>query len=294
MNRRAYRIKAEDYWHTVFKHICAADTIGGLKEAEKKALDDGVPVFEIAKMLDWGAGNGTSPPPPKQIQQKNAEAEALMKELEKPVVFIAPQLPDDQVLVHLRNFRSNYPHLSAQEFLETRQGLYPNQLHLIEQVLNENGLQYPENEPAPKPVVETLPPTLATEIPEPEDPPEAIIEAPTKKKRKPPEQLYGKRQNNKEIGKALIVDFLNADRNRRRKGYKISTIYHTVTWIHTIDERTARRYLDELYKEGKVKRWKEPVILEGGQKVYHHWYASTSMPNEKYHVWIDKSKCKKT
>src|SRR5215468_7768795 len=108
-NKRAHLIKAEDYWHTVFKHICAADTIGGLKEAEKKALDDGVPVFEIAKMLDWGAGNGTPPPPPKQMQQKNAEAEALMKELEKPVVFIAPQLPDEKVLGFLRSFRENYP-----------------------------------------------------------------------------------------------------------------------------------------------------------------------------------------
>ena len=291
MNKRAHRIKAEDYWWTVFK---AQLEYNGLKEAEKKALDDQVPVFEIAKMLDWAVGNGTPPPPPTQLQQTNAEAEALIKELEKPIEFIVPPPPDEKVLEYLRSFRENYPHLSAQEFVESRRKVFPNQLHLIEQVLLENGLQYPKDEPPSEPVVETLPLTLSVEIPEPDDPVKTIIEAPAKKKRKPPEQLYGNRQNNKEIGKALIVNFLNADRNRRRKGYKISTIYYTVTWIHKIDERTARRYLDELYKEGKVKRWAEPVILEGGQKVYHHWYASTSMPDEKYHLWVDKSKCKKT
>jgi len=289
VNRFAHRIKAQDYWWMVFKMQL---DLYRLDAAEKKANDDHVPVVEIATMIEWARGIGT--PPPLHAQSKNTQAQAHIQELEQRVVITPVDLPDEKVLEHLRNFRSNYPQLSAQEFLESRQGVYPNQLHLIEQVLIENGLQYTPNEPAPEPVVETVPPTLSVEIPEPDDPVKTIIEAPAKKKRKPPEQLYGNRQNNKEIGKALIVNFLNADRNRRRKGYKISTIYYTVTWIHKIDERTARRYLDELYKEGKVKRWEEPVILEGGQKVYHHWYASTSMPNKKYHLWVDKSKCKKT
>jgi len=37
----------------------------------------------------------------------------------------------------------------------------------------------------------------------------------------------------------------------------------------------------ELYKEGRVKLWREPYFLETGQKVYHHWYSSTSNPNPK-------------
>jgi hypothetical protein len=118
---------------------------------------------------------------------------------------------------------------------------------------------------------------------------QAIAEAfPAPEKKKPKQQLHGKRQVEKELGKGCILHFLNSDRNRRRRGFKISTLYKEVTWIHQIDERTARTYLNELYKEGKVKRWEEPVILETGQKVYHHWYTAVSNPNEKYHLWLTK------
>jgi len=156
VNRFAHRIKAQDYWWMVFKMQL---DLYGLDAAEKKANDDHVPVVEIATMIEWARGIGT--PPPLHAQSKSTQNQAHIQELEQPVVITPVDLPDEKVLEHLRNFRSNYPQLSAQEFLESRQGVYPNQLHLIEQVLIENGLQYTPNEPAPEPVVETVPPTLS-------------------------------------------------------------------------------------------------------------------------------------
>jgi hypothetical protein len=101
-------------------------------------------------------------------------------------------------------------------------------------------------------------------------------------------QAYGKRQVDKDIAKDLILHFLNTDTNRRRKAFKIETIYQTVDWVNKIDERTMRRYLDELYKEGKVKLWKKPYILAGGQKVYHHWYTSATNPDPNFTLWVTK------
>jgi hypothetical protein len=99
---------------------------------------------------------------------------------------------------------------------------------------------------------------------------------------------YDPRNNAKAIAKELLINFLNADRNRRRKGYKISTIYKTVEWVHEITERTMRNYLEELYKGNQVKRWEERVTLDSGQVVQHYWFTSTANPDPKYHLWLTK------
>lgn len=106
-----------------------------------------------------------------------------------------------------------------------------------------------------------------------------------KKKRK---VKYDQRVVDKEIAKNLIVHFLNADKDRRRKGYKITTLYEEVEWVKTIDERTLRRYLDELYKEGQVKMWRKPYILPSGKKVYHQWYTSATNPDPNFTLWVTK------
>jgi hypothetical protein len=99
---------------------------------------------------------------------------------------------------------------------------------------------------------------------------------------------YDSRNDKKDLAKVLIVNFLNADRNTRRKGFKISMIYRRVDWVHQLAERTMRTYLTELYKEGKVKMWREKVTLDTGQIVYHHWYTSVANSDAKYTMWIQK------
>jgi hypothetical protein len=99
---------------------------------------------------------------------------------------------------------------------------------------------------------------------------------------------YDPRNNAKAIAKELLINFLNADRNRRRKGYKISTIYKTVEWVHEITERTMRNYLEELYKGNQVKRWEERVTLDSGQVVQHYWFTLTANLDPKYHLWLTK------
>jgi hypothetical protein len=69
-----------------------------------------------------------------------------------------------------------------------------------------------------------------------------------KKKRK---VKHDPRVVQKNIAKELIVDFLHQDKNKRL-GFKISDLYEQITWVNHIDERTLRRYLDELYKGCRV------------------------------------------
>jgi len=117
-----------------------------------------------------------------------------------------------------------------------------------------------------------------------------VVEGPTPqpKTTKKHTVKYDPRNNAKAIGKELIINFLNADRNRRRKGFKISTIYKTVDWVHQVTERTMRTYLEELYKGNRVKRYEEKVTLDSGQVVYHHWFTSTANSDPKYHLWLEK------
>jgi hypothetical protein len=99
---------------------------------------------------------------------------------------------------------------------------------------------------------------------------------------------YDPRNNAKDLAKTLMVIFFNVDKKRRRKGFRISQIFDQVEWVHQITERTMRTYLEELYKEGKIKMWRERVTLDTGQAVYFHWYTSTANPDPKYTLWIQK------
>jgi hypothetical protein len=114
-----------------------------------------------------------------------------------------------------------------------------------------------------------------------------VIQELTEEPKPKRKQAYGKRQVEKDIAKDLILHFLNA-KHRRRKGYKILTIYEEVEWVNAINERTMRRYMDELYKDGKIKMWKKPLILSTGQNVYHKWYPSATNPDPNFTLWLSK------
>ena len=91
----------------------------------------------------------------------------------------------------------------------------------------------------------------------------------------------------KNIAKELIIDFLHNDQNKRR-GFKISDIYEQVEWVHHFEERSMRTYLNELYKAGRVKMWRKPVIQPKGQKVYHFLYTAATNPNPNFTLWVEK------
>jgi hypothetical protein len=110
----------------------------------------------------------------------------------------------------------------------------------------------------------------------------------SKPEKKPRKQSYGKRQADQDLRHNLLLNFFNTDRARTRKAFKPSDIYTMVEWVSPIEERTMRRDLDKLYRAGKLKMWKKPAILSGGQKVYHHMYTSATNSDPKFTLWVTK------
>jgi hypothetical protein len=206
------------------------------------------------------------------------------------------QYSDEQVLSYLRGFRSRYPEQGVEEFRKSRQTLYPDQHHLIEQVLKEDLRDYQEV-PIPRlpppPAVsyseykqsqvnnETSPTHATVETSQPDNAFKSKI-----KPRRTWKQQYGKRQAKKEARKELIVLWLN-DVERWDTGFKVTDIMAHIEGEGVIQERMFRNYLEELFQAKKVKRWRKPVILPGGQHILHHYYAGAHIKSP-YYTWVDE------
>jgi len=92
----------------------------------------------------------------------------------------------------------------------------------------------------------------------------------------------------KAIQKELIFHWFNASVRRRQRGFTVAKTHQALS-AHdqmTKSERTIRTYLQELYKDGRLKRWEQPHTLPDGQKITVHWYASLENPDPQYHAWL--------
>ena len=101
-------------------------------------------------------------------------------------------------------------------------------------------------------------------------------------------QKYGKRQAKKEATKEAIVYWLN-EPEQGNHGCRVTEIMDKITTF-TVDikERMFRNYMEELFAEGKVKRWVKPVTLPGGKQIRHHYYAGAKIKNP-YYKWVDEA-----
>ena len=208
-----------------------------------------------------------------------------------------PQFSDEQVLGYLRNFLTNYrnqcpdPKEFCQSFRKDRRKIYPEQHYLIEQVLAENGLQFPED--AVEKIVpeihcnnddsegknETLAPTPTVESPPAEIPPKPKIKAP-----RTWTQQYGKRQATKEARKELILVYLNEPEN-------VTAAFTSPQLVplfnDSIKERMVRYYMEELFQAKKVKRWVKSMMRPDGTMTHHHLYTGSRNRNP-YFKWVDE------
>ena len=102
-------------------------------------------------------------------------------------------------------------------------------------------------------------------------------------------QQHGKRQAQADAAKALIVLFLNQGENSS-KGFRISELHQELPFTKTISERQMRRYMEELFKDRKVKRWVKPVVIPDGKgktkQIRHHYYTGACNKNP-YYKWVN-------
>jgi hypothetical protein len=148
--------------------------------------------------------------------------------------------------------------------------------------------------PTPPPVTPARPPATP---PSPPTQPDWIEEAPAEqeqtksrvtgsKPRKP--KAHDPRLTVKAIQQELIFHWFNASVRRRQQGFTVAKIHKAMS-AHDLtskSERTIRRYLQDMYKAGRLKRWAQPVTLPDGQKITVHWYTSSENPDPKYHLWL--------
>ena len=135
-----------------------------------------------------------------------------------------------------------------------------------------------EQQPAPKIETSSANTTLtswaeaviAEELPEP------------KPQRKP--KAFNKQTHEKKQWKLDLVAFFNRSKLNRRTGFTADSLRSQMTTL--ITTRTMYNYLEELFKEGEIKRWRQP--REAGEKIaYRHWYSSLDNPDPKYVRWIE-------
>jgi len=111
---------------------------------------------------------------------------------------------------------------------------------------------------------------LAEELPDP------------KPKRKP--KVFNRQSHEKKQWKLDLVAYFNRSKLNRRTGFTADSLRSQMTTL--ITTRTMYNYLEELFKEGEIKRWRQP--REAGEKIaYRHWYSSLDNPDPKYVRWIE-------
>jgi hypothetical protein len=104
-----------------------------------------------------------------------------------------------------------------------------------------------------------------------------------KPKRKP--KAVNPQSDNKRLSKEEIVSYLNRSKLNRRTGYTADQLRSIFTTISTT--RTYSTYLNELWKEGRIKKWRQ--AREAGEQIaYRDWFSSTANPDPKYVMWITK------
>ena len=104
---------------------------------------------------------------------------------------------------------------------------------------------------------------------------------PAQKKKRAPKK-HNHQTEAKSLRKDEIVYFFNRSKTNRRTGYTAEMLG---VMFGGISRRTFQRYLDQLYKEGRAKRWRQS--REQGEEIaYRDWYSSTANPDPKYVMWI--------
>ena len=111
---------------------------------------------------------------------------------------------------------------------------------------------------------------------------ETEVKDESKAKRKP--KAFNRQSHEKKQWKLDLVAYFNRSKLNRRTGFTADQLRSSMTTL--ITTRTLYNYLEELYKEGEIKRWRQ--AREAGEQIaYRHWYSSLDNPDPRYVKWVD-------